>query len=184
MSALNIKDLLGTVLDCLELHMRTSAEWHYGDPTYESDEIPEVQGVLGLRELVMRQHWVLFRLHEAREQEKNGFRVERLEEKLGIVTWAIDSHLDVLLNSMGHACSDLGFGAMIGGLSELSLETHHRREEAKIASGNAAHEPGNERLARQAEGLLEKVGELDTLRMVQGREMLDALVAVCVNDSK
>lgn len=176
MNELNIKILMGTVLDCLELHMRSSKDWHYGDPAYDSDEVPPVEGPGGLRELVMRQHWAQFRLHHMKEEGTGPTRISIMETKLDAVTDAVDAHMAALLGSMGYECPSLDFGSMMRRMSALSLDTYHLREEAEAASHKAAHAPENERLARQAEGLLEKVGELDTLRMVQGREMLDALL--------
>lgn len=175
MSELNSKTLLETVMDCLELHMRTSKDWHYGDPAYESDDVSGLVGLGGLRELIMRQHWMIFRLEHLKEEGGSPTRIEMLEGKMAGMTEAVNAHMLSLLEDMGQACPDLDFGTMMGRMSELSLATYHLREEAKIASGEAAHEPGNVRLARDAECLMEKVGELDTLRMVQGREMLDAI---------
>lgn len=181
MSELNIKTLLGAIMDCLELHMRSSKDWHYGDPAYENDSIPEVKGLGGLRELVMRQHWTLFRLHHMKEEGTSPTRVEILEGKMSAVTEAVNEHMVTLLGELGHDCPDIQFGPMMAKMSALSLDTYHHTEEAKTASGEAAHESENVKLGREAECLMEKVGELNTLRMVQGREMLDSILACAGN---
>ncbi len=177
MSTLNIKDILGGVLDCLELQVRSSKDWHFGDPVYETDEIPQVEGVNGLRELVMRQHWVIFRIHQEEEERAREYKLASLEAKRKAIIEVIDAHLGELLSSMNISCSDLCFGVAMEAMSGLGLETYHRREQAEAAVHKAAHHPDDAQLARKAERLLEKLGELDTQRIVQGREILDALMA-------
>ncbi len=179
MSALNIKDILGSVLDCLELQVRSSKDWHFGDPVYESDEIPQVKGIVGLKELVMRQHWVIFRIHQEEEERAREYKLASLESKRKGMIKAIDAHLSELFMSMNLPGPEICFGAKMETLSGLGLETYHWREQAGSASHKAAHNPDDAQLARKAEGLLEKVSELDTRRIVHGREILDALMA-CV----
>lgn len=184
MSELNIKTLVNTVLDCMELQMRSSKDWHLGDPAYENDDIPAVEGHMGLRELVMRQHWTWFRLYHLREEGGSPTRVEILETKMERVTNAVNAHMVALLGDLGHDGRELEFGPMMAKMSELTLQAHHRKEEADDASHEAAHHPDDMGVVRRAEDLLERVGEMNTLRIVQGREMIDAILSCSGNGSE
>lgn len=180
MSSNITKEMLQTVLECLDLHMRNAEMWHFGDAVYESNDVPEVEGAHGFKELVMRQHWAVFRLHEVLEDGGSGVRAKRIAENRDELTEAIDIHLGTLLGK-GGAC--LGIGERMERMSQLSLDAYHARKAAHDKGHEGQNDPRNARLARQVERLIEQCGELDTHRVVLGREMLD-LLAGCGADSE
>lgn len=177
MSALQMNDLLGVVLECMELQMRASRDWHWGDPDYEPGVPGSLSGLGGLRELAMRQHWVAFRLHHADEDGLGEAKAGMLAGQGEELVRAMDAHLAALLAAAGFAGCGLSFGESMAELSRLGLAAHHLREEGKDLSHHASHAQEDARAQRAAEAALERVGEVDTRRMVLGRALLDALHA-------
>lgn len=175
MSEPSVNELMQVVLECIELQNRASGDWHWGDPLYGSGQVPEVEGVAGLRELAMRQHWIVFRLHHAEEDGLGSRKVQLLAEQLDALTRAIDAHATSLLAETGAPECSVHMGRAMEQLSRLGLEAHHLREEGKKVSHDASHASRDARLPRKAEGVLERLGEVDTRRMVVGRELLDQL---------
>ncbi len=170
------KALLGTLLECIELQVRACRDWHYGDPDYDSDTIPKVKGLAGLRELIMRQHWVSFRLRQEQNEGSSALRVERLRDKVAEHTLAVNKFMLNLLKSLGNEGPMIDFGELLLRMSLMNCDAYALKEEAKIASTAAAHAPDDFTLARTAEDLLEKVGALDTVRAVHGRKIIDSAV--------